>query len=129
MLTNGPLEGSASHNREFILDDKFGANLWDIEPLCQVASVCKGRAVILDGPRGATIHWDKIPRLTYTRRKATGRQTTEFVLRAGPVLLLVGIIVVGIGTGETKAPRCNYTVSWAGIDPCLSVDHPEIPRR
>jgi hypothetical protein len=35
-------------NKEFVLDDRYGSNLWDIEPLCQVAGVCEGRAVILD---------------------------------------------------------------------------------
>jgi hypothetical protein len=103
MLPNGPSEGSASHNREFILEDKFGANLWDIEPLCQVAGVCKGRAVILDGCRGAMIHWDKIPRIAYARRKTRGRQVTEVVLRAGPIPLLAGIILAGVGTGGIKA--------------------------
>jgi hypothetical protein len=28
--------------------DAFGANLWDIEPMCQVAGICNDEAVIID---------------------------------------------------------------------------------
>lgn len=46
MLPQAPAE--SDKNKEFLLDDRYGSNLWDIEPLCQVAGVCEGRAVILD---------------------------------------------------------------------------------
>ena len=42
-------------NKKPVMKDKLSANLWDIEPLCQVAGVCEGSAVILEGCRGATI--------------------------------------------------------------------------
>ncbi|KAI9660918.1 MAG: hypothetical protein M1821_009245 [Bathelium mastoideum] len=54
--------GSAEDVREYgepwsALDDVWNANLWDIEPHCQIPGVGKGDTVIIDGARGASIRW------------------------------------------------------------------------
>jgi hypothetical protein len=78
-------------NKKFVLKDKLGANLWDIEPLCQVAGVCEGSAVILDGCRGATIVWKEIPRIAYVTRKSMKRTIMTAAMRSGGVIPLTGI--------------------------------------
>ena len=99
MLPQVPPQRDA--NKEFILDDGYGSNLWDIQPLCQVAGVCKGRTLVLDGCRGATIQWNTIPTIAYIRRNTTGRECAEMLARAGPVPLVLGISLASI-PGSTK---------------------------
>ena len=89
-----------TNNKGFVLDDRYGSELWDIEPLCQVAGVCEGHAIIIDGCRGATIHWDKIPTIAYFRRRTNGRKAAEFIARGGPIVLLVGIVLVASGISK-----------------------------
>lgn len=78
-------------NRKFVVKDKLGANLWDIEPLCQVAGVCEGSAVILGGCRGATIRWKNIPKIAYVKRKSYQRIAATAALRSGSFVLIIGI--------------------------------------
>jgi hypothetical protein len=78
-------------NKKFVVKDKLGANLWDIEPLCQVAGVCEGSAVILDGCRGATIRWKNIPKIAYVKRKSYRRTAATAALRSGALVLIIGI--------------------------------------
>jgi hypothetical protein len=78
-------------NKKFVVKDKLGANLWDIEPLCQVAGVCEGSAVILDGCRGATIRWKNIPKIAYVKRKSYQRTVATVALRSSALLLIIGI--------------------------------------
>lgn len=54
MLPDVPAEHDI--NKDFVLDDRYGSNLWDIDPLCQVAGVCEGRSIILDVSTPKTTH-------------------------------------------------------------------------
>jgi hypothetical protein len=88
--------GTSRYNNKFVLKDKLGANLWDIEPICQVAGVCEGSAVILDGCRGASIRWKDIPEIAYLRRLTWKRLLLGLGLRSGGLWFLIGISLVGI---------------------------------
>ncbi len=53
----------------FTTDDAFKVNLWDIEPLCQVAGICNDDAIIIEGCHGTSINWETIPRILFKTRK------------------------------------------------------------
>lgn len=63
------------YNGWFTTDDAFKANLWDIEPLCQVAGICNNDAIIIDGCRGISISWESIPRILFETRKTAMQRT------------------------------------------------------
>lgn len=88
---------NATHHSSFVLKDFLGANLWDIEPLCQVAGVSNDREIILDGCKGISIRWKDIPRIEYLGRSTWKKLIGAVSLRSGPAWLLVGIILVGTG--------------------------------
>ena len=81
----------------FGLTDKFGNNLWDIEPVCQVAGICKDGGLILDGCRGISIHWSDIPRVPYLTRFGWSRWFAALFLRSGSLWFLIGTILLGVG--------------------------------
>jgi hypothetical protein len=89
--------GGSRHNNKFILRDQLRANLWDIEPICQVAGVCEGSALILDGCRGASIRWKDIPPITYMQRKTWKRLSAAVALRSGALWFLTGVSLVRFG--------------------------------
>ena len=82
------------HHPDFSLHDALGANLWDIEPICQVAGICKDRELLLDGCRGASIRWKNIPNIVYLRRRAWKRMAVEYGLSSSSVWLLIGTILL-----------------------------------
>jgi hypothetical protein len=85
------------HNNKFVLKDQLGANLWDIEPICQIGGVCEGSALILDGCRGASIRWKDIPPIAYMQRKTWKRLCAAIALRSGALWFLFGVSMVSFG--------------------------------
>jgi len=75
----------------FSLTDKFGNNLWDIEPVCQVAGICNDGGLILDGCRGISIHWSDIPRVPYLTYFSWSRWFAAIFLRSGPIWFFTGV--------------------------------------
>ena len=64
--------------------DQYHTQLWDIEPLCQVAGVGTGHGeVILDGCRGVSIRWKAFPQMKYKRSEGWRKLFAEVVLRSG----------------------------------------------
>ena len=86
-----------THHTAFVLEDILGANLWDIEPLCQVAGVGNGNEVILDGCRGISIRWKDIPQIAFGGRVTWKKWGASTSLRSGPAWFLVGIYLTVSG--------------------------------
>ncbi|MCJ1363018.1 hypothetical protein MMC16_002124 [Acarospora aff. strigata] len=86
-----------THHSSFVLKDHLGANLWDIEPLCQTAGVSQDREIILDGCKAISIRWKDIPRIEYLIRTTWKKLLATVGLRSGPLWLLIGIILVAVG--------------------------------
>ena len=86
-----------THHSSFVLEDVLGANLWDIEPLCQVAGVGNGNEIILDACRAVSIRWKDIPRIEYVGRETWKKLFATLSLRSGPYWFLFGIIIAGRG--------------------------------
>lgn len=64
--------------------DQFDTQLWDIEPLCQVAGVGQSDGeLILDACRGVSIRWKAFPEMKYKRKPGFTKLVAEVVLRSG----------------------------------------------
>jgi hypothetical protein len=75
MVSMLPDPGS-THHSSFVLEDHLGANLWDIEPLCQVAGVSNDREIILDGCKAVSVRW-KTYHVSNTSVVLHGRNSSE----------------------------------------------------
>ncbi|TAQ89735.1 hypothetical protein B7494_g1924 [Chlorociboria aeruginascens] len=93
----------------FNTTDDLGANLWDIEPLCQVAGVCHDGALILDGCHGISIRWKDIPRIYFEVGQTWKKFWASMSLRSGPFWFLLGCALVGIG-GPSRAGGAFFLV-------------------
>ncbi|KAK6605525.1 hypothetical protein ACHAPF_007202 [Botrytis cinerea] len=82
----------------FNLEDDLGANLWDIQPLCQVAGVCHDASLILDGAHAISIRWKDIPRIYSLRRRSWKKLGADWALAFGPLLFIVGCVLVAQGS-------------------------------
>ncbi|KAJ5893447.1 hypothetical protein N7495_005138 [Penicillium taxi] len=75
--------------------DKYGVNLWDIEPTCQIAGICDNDAILVDGAFGATIHWDKFRKVNARRRMSFKRIATQILFHGAPFFFALGWIICG----------------------------------
>jgi len=80
----------------FNMTDDLGANLWDIEPLCQVAGVCHDGSIILDGCHGISIRWKDIPRIHLVIRRTWKKRLAALALRSGPLWFIFGVVFVSL---------------------------------
>jgi hypothetical protein len=87
----------------FNTTDDLGANLWDIEPLCQVAGVCHDGSIILDGCHGISIRWKDIPLIRFVGRATWKKRLAGIALKTTPLWFLLGIILVSLGKALGKA--------------------------
>lgn len=89
------------HRSAFVLKDKLGAKLWDIDPMCQVAGVGDDDSVFLDGCQGASIRWKNVPRIHFYGRNTWKKRWASRGWRTAPLWFLIGLIMVIIG-GQNK---------------------------
>lgn len=80
----------------FCTNDSFGANLWDIEPLCQVAGICDDEAIIVDGCHAISIYWESMPRVWFSTRKTMTRKVVLYTLMTAQLwaLCAIGFFVI-----------------------------------
>jgi hypothetical protein len=81
------------------MDDFWGAKLWDVEPLCQIAGIANDDSVIIDGAFAATIHWDKFQRVAITTRETFVRKVARSFIRAAPGWFFGGVIALAASGG------------------------------
>ncbi len=82
----------------FNTSDDLGANLWDIEPLAQVAGVCHDGSLIIDGCHGISIRWKDIPRIHFLIRETWKKAWASYALRSGPLWFIIGAALTAIPT-------------------------------
>lgn len=81
--------------------DQYGARLWDIEPLTQVAGLGHDSEIILDRCRGIAIRWKAFPQMKYKREYGPRRLIAELTLRSGAYTSSVGLALI-----------VNYSISY-----------------
>ena len=99
--------GSVEDGREYgepwsALDDVWNANLWDIEPQCQISGVGKGDTVIIDGARGASIRWKGFKSVATAKGFSWKRFFAKGALFSSPYAIFLGIILL-ITSGVANA--------------------------
>jgi len=82
------------------MSDYWDAKLWDVEPDTQVAGIAADDTVILDGARGATVHWDTFQRVAITTRETWTRMLTRILVRCTPGWLFLGIIIIALSVNN-----------------------------
>lgn len=80
------------------MDDYWGARLWDIEPYCQISAIAEHDTVVLDGVRGATIHWDSFQRVSITTKLTFIRKLARFLIRLTPIWLIISSVMLWFGS-------------------------------
>ncbi|KIX98564.1 uncharacterized protein Z520_05865 [Fonsecaea multimorphosa CBS 102226] len=83
------------------LDDYWGAKLWDIQPICQVAGIGQDDTVILDGAYGATVHWDRFQRVAITTRETWSRMLARYFVRGTPAWFFTGVLTASLANNPT----------------------------
>lgn len=86
-----------------VMVDAWDVNLWDIEPICQVAGIVDNRTVLLDGAFGATIQWHALKPVGYVKRKNFWREAGKVGLRLTP-----GWFIIGVTTVASLPKGSNY---------------------
>ncbi|KAF2236635.1 hypothetical protein EV356DRAFT_442991 [Viridothelium virens] len=103
--------GSMEDMREYgepwsALDDVWNANLWDIEPRCQISGVGKGDTVIIDGARAASIRWKGFKSVATVKGFSWKRALAKFALLFTPYAIFSGIILLiagaAVGNGSSS---------------------------
>ena len=89
-------------------NDFWDANLWDIDPICQVAGIAKNDTVIIDGAYAATVHWDSFQRVAITTRETWTRLMARTSVRLAPGWFGLGILL--IITGRNNPPAMGFGV-------------------
>jgi hypothetical protein len=74
-------------------DDAYNANLWDIQPTCQIAGVGEEDTVILDGCHDATIRWESFLPVAHSTGGSRRRKWAGRALRFGTLAFLIGVIL------------------------------------
>lgn len=75
--------------------DQYHTQLWDIEPLCQVAGVgYEDQTLILDSCRGVSIRWKAFPQMKYKRSYGFRKFVAEIVLRSGASWSALGLALI-----------------------------------
>jgi hypothetical protein len=85
----------------YVTSDAFAANLWDIEPKCQIASVCANDTVMLDGCFAASIRWESFLLPYHENTPSWKRFAASMMLRlmtlAVPWLIILAIYIPVMG--------------------------------
>ena len=92
-----------TRHTKFVLEDTLGAQLWDVEPLCQVAGVGEGNEIILDGCNAVSIRWKDIPRIEYDTRLSWKKLGATYSLRSGSYWFIIGVALTSSGSQTGNA--------------------------
>jgi len=89
------------------MTDAWGAQLWDIEPSCQIAAIdgisklssfegASTQTVVLDGVHGASICWSKLAPVPFIKRQTVTRRITKVLLPKMPFIFVIALFYLAI---------------------------------
>ncbi|KAL9046220.1 MAG: hypothetical protein Q9214_000888 [Letrouitia sp. 1 TL-2023] len=104
-----------TYTSSFVLEDILGAELWDIEPLCQVSGVGDENEIFLDGCRGASIRWKNAPRIYFHGRNTWKKRVVAFFWRTAPIWFGLGLGLLIYG-GKQVPDSSGYGSSSSDYD-------------
>lgn len=106
-------------------DDIWGAQLWDIQPHCQIAGLGDYDTFIIDGSYSASICWDKFTPVDYHRNTSVSMMIARALYRSSPVTLVLGLILTFVGPHPARIVGLILTVSAV----LISLGSPYLVRR
>jgi hypothetical protein len=77
--------------------DFWDAQLWDIDPICQICAIADDDTVVIDGAFAAAVHWDSFQRVAITTKETWTRLMSRSYLRGIPCWFGLGILLVAVG--------------------------------
>jgi hypothetical protein len=85
--------------------DFWDAQLWDIDPICQICAIAEDDTVVIDGAFAAAVHWDSFQRVAITTKETWTRLMSRAYLRGIPLWFGLGILLLAVGgnISTTKA--------------------------
>ncbi|KFY49704.1 hypothetical protein V496_09854 [Pseudogymnoascus sp. VKM F-4515 (FW-2607)] len=86
----------------YTIDDAWDVNLWDIDPMCQVAGVGEGDTVILSGAFAAPIRWKSFAPVALLTRNTAKRWVARICLRGVPAWFIFGVMLTKLGDSSPK---------------------------
>ncbi|KAL9088171.1 MAG: hypothetical protein Q9165_006298 [Trypethelium subeluteriae] len=109
--------GSVEDVREYgepwsALDDVWNANLWDIEPRCQISGVGRGDTVIIDGARAASIRWKGFKSVATAKGFSWKRFFAKSALLYSSYSILLGIILLALSSTTSSLPTEDYDFGY-----------------
>jgi hypothetical protein len=87
----------------FITDDCYHANLWDIEPTCQIAAICDEDTVLLDGCFAAAIQWETFRAPWHRVNTSWRRLLADLTIRGMTTLFSIALIIIIAGAAQENA--------------------------
>jgi hypothetical protein len=76
-------------------DDKYEAQLWDIEPLLVAAGTTTNGALVLDGCLAASIRWKDFPKVAFSTKGSFKRTPSLFLSRNSVWIMVVCALIFG----------------------------------
>ncbi|KAL8676403.1 MAG: hypothetical protein Q9186_007067 [Xanthomendoza sp. 1 TL-2023] len=97
--------------------DQYHTQLWDIEPLCQVAGVAmQDQTLILDSCHGVSIRWKAFPQIKYKRPYGFRELVAEFFLRSGLYWSAVGFFLIITYASDYSTKANSLDPQWANFE-------------
>ena len=93
------------------MTDQYGARLWDIEPTIQISGIGDSDTVIIDGARGANVHWEKFSRVYNERHQSLLRTVSQVLLHSSG---LVFYTAIGLVTASAASSESTSSASESG---------------
>ncbi|KAJ9653740.1 hypothetical protein H2201_009108, partial [Coniosporium apollinis] len=101
--------------------DFWGARLWDLDPICQIAGVGQDDTVTIDGAYAATIHWDSFQRVAITTKETWTRLLSRFLLRAALGYMFAGILSLQLENTAVGVPLLIFAAVVTLLSPILTL--------
>jgi hypothetical protein len=92
------------------MTDFWDAQLWDIDPICQICAIAEDDTVVIDGAFAAAVHWDSFQRVAITTKETWTRLMSRTYLRGIPVWFGLGTLMVTINSPTTKGIGAIFLV-------------------
>ncbi|KAF8439967.1 hypothetical protein L210DRAFT_2192850 [Boletus edulis BED1] len=94
-------------------EDRWGANLWDIEPEVQVVGMTQKESIVLGGCRAATIRWKDFPSVAFAMRRSYTRLIASYLPNLFWEFLFFGI---GVESVASQFPLDQaYSGAWVPL--------------
>jgi hypothetical protein len=109
-----------------VMEDWYGAKLWDIYPTCQISGIGHGlryqgqalddakgidqlrHTVIIDGMRGAQVRWKSFERVAFTHRISLIRAIIRSAMDWSAYTAIFGLALIIVGAVSASAPPVYF---------------------